>query len=216
MVNIIVDIVIILLLLLGGFVGYKKGFIRSLKRPIRLFGGFILSFALCNTVSVGIIEPLVKEPISVKIEEYIFEHFMNGGEYPTIVRISAALMDVDLSNAESVEEIINSVLDPVVHFISVIIAFIAIYILSKLLLSLVINLVAAIFDKTILSMPNKIIGCVFCAFATFVFLWMSVSVLDFVVKLPMFEGTSFALNFTGGPVYSFFLGFSPLDLLLSF
>ena len=216
MVNIIVDIVIILLLLLGGFVGYKKGFIRSLKRPIRLFGGFILSFALCNTVSVGIIEPLVKEPVSVKIEEYIFEHFMNGGEYPTIIRIAAALMDVDLNNAESVEQIINSVLDPVVHFISVIIAFIAIYILSKLLLSLVVNLVAAIFDKTILSMPNKIIGCVFCAFATFVFLWMGVSVMDFIVKLPMFEGTSFALNFTGGPVYSFFLGFSPLDLLLSF
>ncbi len=216
MINIIVDIVIILLLILGGFVGYKKGFIKSLKRPIRLFGGFILSFSLCNAVSVGIIEPIVKAPISTKIEEYVFEHFMSGGEYPTIIRIAAALMDVDLSSAESVEQIINSVLDPTVHFISVIIAFVLIYILSKLFLSLLVSLVSLIFDKTILSMPNKIIGCIFCTLATFVFLWMGVSVLDFIVKLPVFEGTSFATNFTGGAVYSFFRSFSPLDLLLSF
>ena len=216
MINIIVDIVLVLLLLLGGFIGYKKGLIRSLRRPIRLFGGIILSFSLCNTVSVGIIEPIVKEPIATKVQEYVFEHFMNGGEYPTIVRISAAIMDVDLSNTESVEQIINSVLDPTVHFISVIIAFVLIYILSKLLLSLVVSLLALVFDKTILSVPNKIVGCIFCAFATFVFIWMGVSATDFIVKLPMFEGTSFAANFTGGPIFNFFLSFSPLDLLLSF
>ncbi len=215
-INIIVDIIIVLLLVLGGFIGYKKGFIRSLRRPIRLFGGFILAFALANPVATGIIEPVVKEPISIKIEEYVFENFYGDGDYPTIIRIAAKLMDIDLSSAESVEQIINSVLDPIIHFFAVIIGFVLIYILSKLFLSVIIRLVAAIFDKTILSIPNKIVGCIFCAFASFVFIWMAVSVVDFAIALPLFEGTGFANSFTGGPVFNFFLGFSPIDLLLSF
>lgn len=215
--NAIVDIALVAIISLGIIFGFKRGFIKSVKRPVRFFGALMLAFSLSNSFSVGVIEPMIAAPLSSGIESYILENCTTeSGEYPTLIKFAASLVGVDLSNAESIHEVVASVLSPLVHFISVIIAFIVLYFLLRLLISLIFKILGGIFEKTPLSVPNKILGAVFCGFSAFAIAWLLTFAFDMLIALPSFEGQAWVGEFTGGSVYQFFKTFGPIDLLLSF
>ena len=214
--NIFVDIVLVLVMVLGLLIGYMRGFVKGMRRPVKFIGALVLAFALCDVVSINILEPIINAPLSSQLESAVLESYNETDGYPTLVEYFATASGVDLYSAESVHDAVVAVVSPLVHFVSVIISFILIYLISKLLISLLLSFINGIFEHTVLSVPNRIIGALFGAFMAFTAAWILVSVFDFAIHTSMLEGMAWTSTFDGGYIYNFFKEFTPIDLLLSF
>ncbi|MBO5946060.1 MAG: CvpA family protein [Clostridia bacterium] len=214
--NIFVDIVLVLVMVLGLVIGYLRGFVKGMRRPVRFIGALVLAFVLCDVVSINILEPIIKAPLSSQIESAVLKSYNEADGYPTLVEYFASAAGVDLYSAESVHDAVLAVVSPLVHFVSVIISFILVYFIAKLLISLLLSLINGVFEHTVLSIPNRIIGAIFGAFIAFTAAWALVSVFDFAIHTSMLEGVSWTSSFNGGYIYNFFKEFTPIDLLLSF
>ena len=105
---------------------------------------------------------------------------------------------------------------PTVHVVTVIIVFVILLFVLKLLLRLLFKLLDSVFNSSILVVPNKIVGCALNTILGAVFAWVAVFVFNFVIHLDSMSDVVWAAEFTGGPVYNFFLNLSPLDILLGF
>ena len=207
-----VDIVLVLVMLAGLLIGYMRGFVKGMRRPVRFIGAIMLAFLLADVISVNVIEPMINAPLSSQLEEAIYDSYSEGDGFPTLVEYFASVSGVDLYSTDSVHDAVIAVISPLVHFVSVIISFILVYFLSKLLISLLLAMVNGIFENTMLSVPNRIIGAVFGCFMAFTLAWLFVSVFDFLTHMSILE----SIAFEGGYIYNFFKDFTPVDLLLSF
>ena len=231
MANIVVDIVLVALLLIGAIIGAVKGFIKTVAKPIKWVAALAFSFSVAPSLGDGLIKPLILSPVTSQLAAYLNEKYAEitaenaGASLPTLIRIAAGLCGINISdvatNAENsditvLNAIINAISDPVVGVISVIIAFIALYVVSNLVLSLVIAIINAIVDHGVVGIINRILGCILTLALSFVVVWLLVSVFDTVISIPSVAEAEWVKEFTGGWVYSFLKTYSPLDLLLSF
>ena len=111
---------------------------------------------------------------------------------------------------------VTTLADPFVTILSSIVAFVAVFFLAKLLLTIVIAIVNNIIDRGAIGSVNKILGAIFGVLFSFVIAWALVATFDFVISLPVLAEQEWVINFEGGYVYRFFRSISPIDLLLSF
>ncbi len=223
--NVLVDIIIVLTILIGAFIGYKRGFFLTITRPVRWFAALLLAFSLCDVVASGIIQPLIEAPLTNQISEYLTEKCGDitpdtvNEKLPTLLKLAAGLVGVDV-NGFSGENIIAAITEslaaPAIHLFAVIISFFLIYILSKLLLNVVILILNSIFDNGIIGLFNKILGVFFGTAFSFLIAWVAVMLFGYLVSIPAIADGEWAQGFTGGFFYNLLKSISPLDLLLSF
>ena len=228
MTNIIVDIIIVLLLLLGAFLGFKRGFFYTATKPIKWFAAILLALTLSTTVATSIVQPIIEDPITNQISDFLTEKCENltpenaKEELPTLVKLAAGLADIDIDSidgettAEFISQTVDKLSKPLIYLLAVIISFFAVYFLSKLLLAIILAILNRIFLDGVLGVVNKILGLVIGAFFAFVVLWLAVILFGYVISIPAIAATDFAKSFDGGYVYKFIKSMSPLDLLLSF
>jgi uncharacterized membrane protein required for colicin V production len=224
-VDIIIDALIVVVVLLGIFLGIKLGFVKLIAKPIKFCLSVAISAWLCNPIAKNILVPLIGAPISNQIKSYLIQNYPNLTpetaleELPSILKVAAMFLDIDVSSL-SPETIIESVVDslalPIIYIISLVLTFVVLYFVSKLLLSLLLSLLNSVFDDGFLSLPNKILGCIFNTFASLALVWILTVGFEFVIHLPIFEGYAWVQEFNGGFIYSFFKSLNPVDLLLSF
>ena len=81
---------------------------------------------------------------------------------------------------------------------------------------LLFKILNSFFNSSILVVPNKIVGCALNTLLGAVFAWVAVLMFNFIIHLDSMSGVAWAAEFTGGPIYNFFLNLSPLDILLGF
>ena len=211
-----VDVILVSFIVIGFIIGLKRGFIRSVQSPLCFVGALALSYLLANPISVKIVEPMIGASLSNQISRYLINHCSDpGAEMPTLVKLAASIVNVDLEG-KTIEEIIVDIASPMVHIVSTIIVFIILFFVSKLVLKLLFKIVDSIFNSSVLVIPNKIIGCAFNTIIGGVAAWVSVLVFHFFIHLDSMSGVWWAAEFVGGPIYNFFLNLSPLDLLLGF
>lgn len=229
MLTIVVEIVLIAMIAVGMFLGIKRGFIKTVAKPVKFILALVIAFSLSGTVATNIVEPLIATPVTAQMEEYIQEKCENisseniSEELPTVLKISAGLFDIDLeelSNGASTEELISSIVSslvsPALHVVAVVISFIALYLLSNLCLSIVISILNAVFDTGLIGVCNRILGFVFSTAFAVIIAWIAVSLFTYVISIPALASTPTIQEFEGGFVYKFFNNLNPIDLLLSF
>ena len=226
--NIIVDIILVLIILIGGLIGYKRGFIVTVTRPVKWFLALILAVTLCNSAAEAVIEPIISEPVTNQITEYLVEKCPDmtaenvSDELPTVLRLAAGIVDVDINSFDGtdvntlVSQIVESLATPTIHLFSVLIAFILIYIISKMLLALFIGILDKAFDVGFVGSVNRFLGVIFGAAFAFIISWLVVLLFGYVVSTSFVEDIEMLREFSGGYVYDFFDRITPLELLLSF
>lgn len=224
-VKIFMDILLVTVLLFGAVFGYKKGFLKSVSRPIRFFAAVFTAISISDPISRKIIEPIVKTPVTNQIKGYLLENCPGITpesaleELPTLLKFSASFLDVDVSSLSpenTIDAIVDSLASPVVHIVSLIFTFIFVYFISKLLYSLLISLVSSRFNSGAIGLPNKLLGAFFGLIFAVALAWIVTLIFDFVIHLSVFEDVAWAVNFEGGALYGFFSKNSPIDILLGF
>ena len=225
--KILIDVIIAAILIVGIIVGIKRGFFLTATKLVKWFAAIAIAFALSGLVAGEFIEPIIEEPVTNQISDYLMDKCdvltaeNAKDELPTILKLAANMVDVDLDSLEGdgealITEIVDKLAGPVIHLFAVVVSFFLLYILSKIVLSILIVLLNSIFEHGILGVCNKILGLVFCGGIAFVVAWLFVLLFSYVINVPFVEDMAWARDFDGGFLYDFFKRMSPLDILLSF
>lgn len=225
--NLVFDVILILLLVLGSYFGYTRGFFRMVARPMRLVLCFGISIAFCRPLGESLIAPLIEAPITNYIEELMLEKLTSISpdasvtEIPTVMRIAAVIFDLPaettIDTAEgTVEQIISSLCAPVVDMISVAFAFMILFLLLRIAFNLLVDLADGILSIGVIGSLNRFFGVILSCMVAFVAAWTFTQGLDLLLRTPLLLDSEITRDFDGGPIYRFFISFSPLRLLLSF
>ncbi len=225
--NLVFDVILILLLVLGSYFGYTRGFFRMVARPMRLVLCFGISIALCRPFGESLVAPLIEAPISNYIEELMLEKLTGLSpdtsviEIPMVMRIAAVIFDLpaDLATDTSegtVEHIVSSLATPAVNMISVAIAFLILLLFLRITFNLLVELADGVFSIGVIGSLNRFFGAILSCALAFVGAWLFTQGVDLLFRTPLLLDSEMTRDFDGGPIYRFFISFSPLRLLLSF
>ncbi len=219
--SIIVDISLISAILISAYLGYKRGFIRSVAKFVKFFLTFLIAFSLTSLFSRYFIEPLIVGALTTQMKGYLLEHFqtvVNDSDLPTILKITATVFDVDIASFSAETDAINAIVEklsyPLSRIISLPISFICLYFIVRLLIRLFLRITDIIFKLPVLGITNRILGSALSTVVGFVIAWGVTVAFNFFISLPVFN--EWALQFNGGIIYNFFNSFTPLEVLLSF
>lgn len=221
-ITILIDVILLAILGVGIFLGIKKGFIMALSKPIKICMAIFLAISLCSVVASGIIQPIIEESVTGQVAAYITENsadFIEEGDIPTLIKLAAELNGVDISVEnfnDTVTAVVTKIAVPVVHFISVIIAFVLVYAVSRLLLWPTFIMIDKATSDGLIGRVNKTLGCIFGLLVATLTAWFLVCLFDFFLGLSFMENREWVLNFRGGFIYGFFSSLSPVAVLLSF
>ena len=223
--EIILDVLLAAVLVIGIFTGYKKGFIKAISKPVAFVTSIATAFWLCDPISRYLFEPMISTPITNQIKSYLIDNCPQitpesaSDELPTLLKFAASILNVDISTLSpenTISEIVDSLASPIVHLISVVLTFIIVFFIAKLFFTLLLKIISAIFNSGTLGLPNKILGSIFCFIFSAALAWLFCVGFDFIIHSSLFEGTALATEFSGGPIYSFFNRTNPVDILLGF
>lgn len=225
--NLILDLILVGILVLGAFLGIKKGFVKSVEKPLKPIVSVAFASTFAKVFALWALEPIIGEPIFNGIRDFLYEKCSGGvlggtsEDIPTLIKAAAALAGVDLKpfeggNSDSLAILAEEISRPIVNIITIVISFVILLIIGRLILALVFAIVNKLFDIGALKVLNKILGCVACVFFAVLAAWGAVALFDFVIGFPSIAETEVVQNFTGGFIYKIFKQLSPLELLLSF
>ena len=227
--NFLVDCILVLIVAIGAFLGIKRGFIKTIAKPVKLILTLVIAFSFAAPLSETLVEPKVREPIANQMEEYIVENCENINadnikeELPTLLKVGAGVFDIDIeklvreNQGEAlVNKICDSLIAPAVHLVSTVITFLILCILSGIVLSILIAILNAVVDDGFIGVFNRILGGVFSTAFAFIIAWLLTSVFTYVINLPSVASSEFASKFSGGFIYKLFNKLNPIELLLSF
>ena len=89
------------------------------------------------------------------------------------------------------------------------------FILFRFVFKTAIYLLNMILDKGILRVLNKILGLVLAGILAFALSWLFCIALDVILEIDLLKQYVDIYDFNGGPIYSYFRGISPLEILSS-
>lgn len=226
LVNIVLDIILVAILVIGAIWGIKKGFIGAIAKPVKLTLALVMSYTTCRGLSEKIVMPLISHPISSQIAEILKSKYsditsVSSGDLPTLVKLAAIIGGIDLNNieadgAEYIDLVIARITEPAVSVISLMISFVLLFIVLMVIFSVLIYIIDRMIDNGVAGAMNKIAGCLFTLVFAFGIVWCIASSIEFIFSVPALAETEAIKEFTGGFIYRFFKSFSPVDLLLSF
>ena len=213
--NYILDIVFGIIILIGLIIGIKKGFISIVSKPIKIVAAIAISISFASPVGSGIIMPYIQEPITDAFAQQIYDNCPDISaetpieEFPTVLKLVATVFNVEITeDAETTEDVIDQIASafatPVINAISVAAGFVALIIISSILLSLVFMLLNSVFNTGPLAIINRALGALLMVLFALIICWVVVS----------FAGDS--LPFRGGFLYEFFKNQNPMELLIQF
>ncbi len=226
--KIILEIILIGILVGGSYYGIVTGFFKMATKPLKLIASLLFSYALCGVVGKYIIAPIIQSPITNYVKDFMYEHCADLSpdnvvtEIPTLLKMAGAAFDVNVmadptaTTDQMLNTVINDLTYPAVQIVSAIFAFIILFFVGKLLISLGIWVVNSYVSVGVLGKVNQVMGFVLAFVLAFLAAWVLAGLLDFIFHLGIFNGSELIRNFKGGWIYQLFVSFSPIELLLSF
>ena len=221
--SIFVEILLWVILVIGIALGIKSGFIRMAAKPTKLILSLVLAISLCTSVANGIVAPIIEQPITNYIYEFLVENCPEinidnvAQELPTILKMAAGMYGIDIeeivaqnAGRDIIAEITATLAEPVISIFALIISFVLLYVISKLLITLALSLIDLVFSNGVFGALNKILGGISGAIISFAVAWAVAVFIEFL----------YHINGAGldnpGILYTFFNTYSPIELLLSF
>ena len=177
----IIDIIIIALILLGAFSGYKKGLVTILVGFIGIILSIFLGFMLQTPISDYLqndtaIGTTINQTIQTSIQK-------NGAEQNSIYTTILNTVTNGKQDTFSLEQNSKIITSFILKGLSFICVFIIVYIICYIL-QMVLNLV---FDLPILNSLNKIGGVGIGVLSTLIKLTVLFAIISFIVPIPMFS-----------------------------
>jgi uncharacterized membrane protein required for colicin V production len=228
MLDVIVDIILVLVVFMGLILGWKRGFVGIVAKPVKFVASIGIAFGFSGALAEKIVTPMIKGPATNYVKDFLYTNCQSvtvenaSEELPTILKIAAAIFNIDITNvAENatgtvIDAIAENLTAPVINVVSVVISFIALLIISNIVLALALGIINLIFKGGVLGGINKVLGVVFGVAFFLIISWALAVVFEFVVNLPALSEVAWAKDFEGGFVYKFFNEYNPIELLLSF
>ena len=222
--NLVIDLMLLAILLAGLVLGYKRGFVKTVAKPVKLVAVWACTIKSCSAVAARFIAPLIQSSVTEKLLEFLQENYKNitasnaSEELPTLLKIAAGVFNIDIqqvvedAGATLTQKLAETFTAPLVSLVSIVIAFVVLLIVFSVLFSIVLWIINGIFHIGPLLWFNRILGVVFGVSLAIIIAWVVSMVLGFVLGLPALS----AIGFEGGAVYRFFREYHPLDLLLGF
>ena len=224
----LVDALLVLVIFIGTVIGYKRGFIAFIARPVKFVLSLGLSFMYASRFATAIITPMIEAPATNYIKEFLYTNCQNitaqnvKEELPTMLKIAAATFNVDVDQVAAnatgsiTDALVDKLTSPVIGVISIVISFVVLLIVLNIALSVMILIVRAMFNNGVLGFFNKGLGLLFGFALAFVATWAIAVGIDFVIHLPTMAENAWVQSFNGGAIYRFFNEYNPIELLLSF
>lgn len=217
------DLILVFILIGGSYYGYKRGLIMLLARPLRPYLSLLVAFNYCRPLGSFAITPIIEKPITELIRKYLYDRFIGASleegieEIPTVLRLALTGLGVGIKGEahtleDAMEIILLTLSDMLVDLLSTVIAFLLIFIITKLAISLLVNLIDLLADKSLLGAVNRFLGIV----VSFALSLIAARLVAVGIYHLMDAKVIDASSFNGGPLFRFFISFSPLGLLLGF
>ena len=228
MVDFFVDILLVFVVFIGFYLGYKRGFVGIIARPVKFAASIAISFGCASAFSESVVVPMIREPATNYVSNFLYENCTGvtaetvADEIPTLLKISAAIFGIDVNEvAEGAEgTVIDAIADkltlPAVQTVGLVISFVVLLIITSIALSIVLSLIKALFKDGVLGAFNKFLGIVFGVAFFFIAAWALAVLIAFLSNQPTFAESVIFKDFEGGIVYRFFNEYNPIELLLSF
>ena len=220
----IIDILALVILAVAIYLGYKKGFIKSVMGLVSLIVSIILAIIFYSYPAAYLKENVI-EPHFVDSTSDTFSALMNGGtevippekifeDEPDTLTETAERFGVDvsaikeyydtvvknitdaLSTEEIADELSKFVVESTVATISNVLGFAAVFFGSLLILTLLLMLINLIFKLPVLKLANKLTGAVLGALKAVLIITVLVNIL---VHLASANGN--VSNITAGTDY---------------
>lgn len=226
--KILMEILLLGILIGGSYYGIVTGFFKMAANPLKVVASILFSLLLCSVVGRYVVAPIIQSPITNYIKDFMYEHCADLSpdnvveEMPTLLKMAGAAFNIEVAAAEGattdqmLETVIMNLTTPAINVIGIIIAFVLLYFVAKLLISLGIMVVNSYVSVGVLGQINKTMGFVLAFALAFLAAWAFTGIVDFVFHLGIFDNSELIRNFEGGWVYRLFNSFSPIELLLSF
>ena len=221
--SIFVEIILWAIIIVGVALGVKAGFISMAAKPVKLILSLVLAFALCASFATAVVTPIIEQPITNYIYEFLLENCPELNidnvteELPTVLKMAAGMYGIDVeeivaqnAGRDIIAEITAVLAEPVISIFATIISFVVLYFVFKLVVTIALALVDLIFSNGVFGALNKVLGGVSGAIISFAAAWAVAVLVEFL----------FHINGNGienaGILYTFFNTYSPIELLLSF
>lgn len=183
----IIDVIIIALIVLGGFIGYRKGLVGIVVSLVGLIISLILAFCLqvpvanyINSTSIGVeLRTSIKEGITEALETKI------QGENEKSNVFYDAIVD-KIETQDNIDNVSNSVTMFILKGISFVLIFIVVFVTSYII-NMVLNLV---FDLPILKKINTIGGIGAGILKSLLKIWIVLAIIMFLSPMPIFAPVS--------------------------
>lgn len=175
-------------------IGAKRGFIKSIMGICTLVAALFVAFAFTPTVSVYIEETAFMRDISGNISDTITSLSQNEEDSYNLSRLFSEMPDafkqiLDRYNANereladaisptpdadksTVDDLSTMIADPVVSAVSGVLAFLALFVLSVIVLKLLTWILDLVFQLPVLKTANTLLGLVVGVLNALVWMWV--------------------------------------------
>ena len=176
----ILDVIVLALLALGAFSGYKKGLVGILVSFAGLILSIILAFAFQSVVAEALCNSGIGDTVTKMIEGNMEKMIDNGENMED--SLYAKILSSNITN-DQVNQAAKNLTMFIMKGLSFIVIFLAVYIICYIL-QMVLNLV---FNLPILSSINGIGGTIVGGLSVLIKIWIVLAILSFISPLPMFS-----------------------------
>ena len=227
--NVVVDIVLCLIVILGAVIGLRRGFIKMAAKPVKFFASIAIAILLCTSIADSFIMPMLETPISNYLSDFLRENYSEitaenmDAELPTLLKFSAYMLGMNMSDIAAeggdvalIDAIIDKLIAPLIGIIANILSFVVIFIVANIVFTIIFAIINAMFSRGAFGVLNKGLGFLFSAAFALIISWGLAVVGSLVIHSAALQDVEAIKAFTGGPIYNFFNTYNPIELLLSF
>lgn len=179
----IIDIILILIVLLGAYVGYKKGLVTVLMKFIAIIIAIALSLFLQSPVADCLRNSKLGNDLYINVHKGItntIDARREGIEKDTIY---SKIIDGVVS-----EEQINIQADNITTFILKGVSFIATFLITLIIIFILKGVLNIVFDLPILNSINKIGGLTVGGLKSIVIIYLILAAIAFISPMPIVKG----------------------------
>lgn len=226
--NIIVDALLMIVILIGAILGWKRGFLKMIAKPVKAVAAFAVAVSCAGSFSASVTEPRIGQALLNRIGDYISTKCAEitaenaAEELPTIFKIAAGIFNINIDEtvADAGDQVARALVDalagPAVTLICQIFSGLILFVGCSLLFSLMVFLIGLFVERGVVGVVNRILGVIFSVAFFFIAEWLLVMVFGIVRNTDLLAGVAWLQGFEGGPFFGFFEKFDLVELLLSF
>ena len=202
--NIIVDALLMIVILIGAILGWKRGFLKMIAKPVKAVAAFAVAVSCAGSFSASVTEPRI------------------GQALLNIFKIAAGIFNINIDEtvADAGDQVARALVDalagPAVTLICQILSGLILFVGCSLLFSLLVFLIGLFVERGVVGVFNRILGVIFSVAFFFIAEWLLVMVFGIVRNTDLLAGVAWLQGFEGGPFFGFFEKFDLVELLLSF